>query len=157
MGSVRAGPGAADLPIYKRHIKQVNAKARDFMNSPPVLVSEDSRIEHAADLMWENRFGSVIIVDKNGMLAGIVTERDIIFAVTKSMIGKNASVSKIMSRNTITVGPDESIAAAIDKMREANVRHLPVMGKDGRPIGMISIRDVVDAGASLLKIMLQLE
>jgi CBS domain-containing protein len=157
MGSVRAGPGAADLPIYKRHIKQVNAKARDFMNSPPVLVSEDSRIEHAADLMWENRFGSVIIVDKNGMLAGIVTERDIIFAVTKSMIGKNASVSKIMSRNTITVGPDESIAAAIDRMREANVRHLPVMGKDGRPIGMISIRDVVDAGASLLKIMLQLE
>ena len=90
--------------------------------------------------MWERRIGSVIVVDKEGKMAGIITESDILFAVTKSLVGRQVPVSSIMSKTSIMATPNESILTAVERMMKENVRHLPVIEKNGTPVGMVSTR-----------------
>ena len=132
----------------------VSAKVRDFMEAPPVVVHEDTTIDQAASTMWEKRIGSVIVVDKDGIMVGILTERDVLFSVTKSLTGKSIPVSSIMSKTSLKATPNENIVTAVDRMTRANVRHLPVVTKEGRPIGMISMRDAMSISEPLLKFVL---
>ena len=97
--------------------------------------------------------GSVIIVDEEGKLEGIVTERDIIYAVAKDKVGKSLPVYMIMMENPITTTPDTPVMEAVIAMRESNIRHLPVVDREGRPVGMLSLRDVLDAVTTLMEMM----
>ena len=63
-------------------------RTRDLMEVPPSVVQEDTTIDEAASTMWEGNIGSVIVVDKAGVMVGILTERDVLFSVTKSLTGK---------------------------------------------------------------------
>ena len=65
----------------------LNARVKDFMEVPPMVVHEDITIDNDRRVMWDRNIGSVIIVDEDGHMAGIVTERDVLFAVTKSLVG----------------------------------------------------------------------
>lgn len=109
-------------------------------------------IEEVAKIMYENKIGSVLIVGKDEKLEGIVTERDILFAAANNKVGKGLPAYMIMSENPITATPGTPLIDAIKKMREANIRHLPVVDKEGRPVGIISLRDVIDAVLMLLDI-----
>ncbi len=129
----------------------LSAKVRDFMEAPPVVVSEDTIIDDAASTMWEKRIGSVIVVDKEGKMAGILTASDIVFAVTKSLIGRQVPVSGIMSKTSIMATPNESVLTALERMMKENVRHLPVIEKNGTPVGIISTRDAIGISEPLLK------
>ena len=129
----------------------LSAKVRDFMEAPPVVVTEDTTIDQAASTMWEKGIGSVIVVDKDGKMAGIVTASDIIFAVTKSLIGREVPVSGIMSKTSIMAIPNESVLTAVERMMKENVRHLPVIEKNGTPVGIISTKDTMTIIGPLLK------
>ena len=129
----------------------LSAKVRDFMEAPPIVVTEASTIDEAASVMWEKRIGSVIVVDKEGKMAGIVTASDIIFAVTKSLIGRQVPVSGIMSKTSIMATPNESVLTAVERMMKENVRHLPVIEKNGTPVGIISTKDAMGITEPLLK------
>ncbi len=134
---------------------EVGMHSADFMEVPPVSVAQDVTIDDAARLMWEKNVGSVIVIDDAGTMVGIVTEKDVVFSVSKSMTGRNIPVSSIMSRTRIKGTPGESIATAVEKMRTAGVRHLPVVDKSGKPLGMISMRDALEVSGPLLKIALR--
>jgi CBS domain-containing protein len=125
------------------------------MEIPPITVSGETTIDEATALMWEKNVGSVIVVDPIGKMLGIVTERDVVFSVSKSMIGKGIPVSSIMSKTSIMASPNESIATAIEKMLRAGVRHLPVVDKDGKALGMVSMRDALEVSGPLLKLVLR--
>jgi len=131
--------------------EHLSAKVKDFMEAPPILVSEDTTIDQAASTMWEKRIGSVIVVDKEGKMAGIITASDIIFAVTKSLVGRQVPVSSIMSKTSIMAIPNESVLTAVERMMKENVRHLPVIEKNGTPVGIISTKDVMGMSEPLLK------
>lgn len=131
--------------------EHLSAKVKDFMEAPPIVVSEDTTIDQAASTMWEKRIGSVIVVDKEGKMAGILTASDIIFAVTKSLVGREVPVSSIMSKTSIIASPNESVLTAVERMMKENVRHLPVIEKNGTPLGIISTRDTMSIFEPLLK------
>jgi CBS domain-containing protein len=133
---------------------RVGMKTKDLMEVPPTVVPEDATIDEAAGAMWEGNIGSVIVVDKDGIMVGILTERDVLFSVTKSLTGKSIPVSSIMSKTSLKATPNENIVTAVDRMTRANVRHLPVVTKEGRPIGMISMRDAMSISEPLLKFVL---
>ena len=88
-------------------------------------------------------------------MIGIVTERDVVFAVTKSLVGKQIPVSSIMSRTSLVASPNENIATAVDRMIKSGVRHLPVLDKEMNPVGMISMRDALGISEPLLKFILR--
>ncbi len=129
----------------------LSAKVRDFMEVPPTIVRTDATIDQAAGTMWEKNIGSVIVVDETGHMAGILTERDVLFAVTKSLVGRQVPVSSIMSKTSLQASPNESIVTSVNRMIKGGVRHLPVIDKDGAPVGMVSMRDAMGISEPLLK------
>jgi CBS domain-containing protein len=131
----------------------LSARVRDFMEAPPIVVTEQTTIDEAASTMWEKRIGSVIVVDKEGKMAGIITASDIVFAVTKSLVGRQVPVSGIMSKTSIMATPNESALTAVERMMKENVRHLPVIEKNGTPVGIISTRDAMGISEPLLKFL----
>ena len=66
--------------------------------------------------MGKENPGGVIVVDKEGKMAGIITASDIIFAVTKSLVGRGVPVSSIMSKTSIMATPNESVLTAVERM-----------------------------------------
>lgn len=135
--------------------EKLSTKTKDLMEVPPVLVSEDTTIDEAAGTMWDRNIGSVIVVDKAGNMVGILTERDMLFSVTKSLTGRGIPVSSIMSKTSLKASPNESIVTAVDRMIKGGVRHLPVVDGTGRPVGMISMRDAIAISEPLLKFALR--
>jgi len=119
------------------------------MTAPVVTASKEIPIEDAAKLMFDNRIGSVVIVNDEGKIEGIVTERDMIYAIAKNKVGKGIPVYTIMTENPIIVDPDEPLIDAVRKMKEAKIRHLPVV-KNSVPVGMVSLRDIIEVMAYLV-------
>lgn len=95
--------------------------------------------------MSERRIGAVLVMDGDGTLAGILSERDITRAMARHRGGAaELPVQRFMTVEVCTCGPDENLDDVMSRMNERHVRHLPVV-VDGRPVGMISVRDVIEA------------
>ncbi len=139
------------MPIFKRE-RALPLRVSDIMSTPPIVAGEMTSIVEIARIMNDNNIGSVMIVDSKGTLKGIITERDIIKAVAHSKAGAELPAYMIMSENPLTVTPETPIDKALEIMRSANVRHLPVVDKSGKPVGMVSLRDIVDSAALLMMV-----
>lgn len=133
--------------------EKVGMKTRDLMQVPPITVGEEATIEEVAGIMWEKNIGSVMVINRRGAMEGIVTERDIVYAVTKLMADKGIPASSIMSRTALVASPNESIETVFDRMVKGGVRHLPVLDKEGTPVGMMSMRDALGISEPLLKLV----
>ncbi len=116
-------------------VKQV--MTRDLVTVPP-----NASIREAARAMHTRKVGSVLVVDESGKLIGIFTERDLVKVVAE---GKSLEepVSEAMSKDLIVAKEGDSITAIAHKMLERWIRHIPVVDDEGKPIGIVSIRDVL--------------
>lgn len=102
----------------------------------------------ACKVLTENRIGALPIVDENGNLVGIFSERDVVHIIAE--MEENAlsmPVSMYMTENVVTIPPNEGVSTARTLMKEGRFRHLPVV-QDGELIGMLSLSDVVEALAT---------
>jgi CBS domain-containing protein len=142
--------------LSKSSPAHLSAKVRDFMEVPPKVIPEGTTIDDAAGTMWDLNIGSVIVVDTEGRMSGIITERDILFAVTKSLVGKDIPATSIMSKTSLMASPNEGIVTAVDRMIKGGVRHLPVVDKDRKPLGMVSMRDAMGISEPLLKFVFRM-
>lgn len=112
-----------------------------------ILYSLDAETDltAAARLLAERRIGAVVVLDKDGGLQGILSERDISRAFGNN--GAEAvtqTVSSAMTSNVITCHPDHEVDELFRSMVDNNIRHLPIVDDSG-PIGMLSIRDLARA------------
>jgi CBS domain-containing protein len=97
----------------------------------------------AAKLLSTHKIGVVVIRGAGGRLSGILSERDIVRAVSEH--GTDAlilPVGQVMTRNVTTCGEEDSIAGIMERMTAGKFRHMPVL-KDGKLVGLVSIGDVV--------------
>lgn len=83
-----------------------------------------------------------------GNISGVVSERDYVCKV--ALLGKTSKEMKVKeistkSANLITASPDESVSSCMSKMLMKDIRHLPLLEKDGSVIGIVSIKDLVKA------------
>ncbi len=117
----------------------LGAKGRDVWR-----VRSDASVFEALQLLAEHRIGALIVLDED-RLVGLFSERD--YARKVILKGKSSSttrVREIMSSEVITVQPSQSIEECMVLMTQHRIRHLPVL-EDDRPVGIISIGDVVKA------------
>ncbi len=118
-------------------------KVGDLMTKDVKACSQHDSLNRAAQLMWENDCGSVPVVDSDSMVIGMLTDRDICMAAyTKGIALKDASVASVMSRNVSVCNPSDNISAAAERMRERQIRRLPVVDADQRLIGILSVSDI---------------
>ena len=115
--------------------------AKDLMKTNLVTLPPSEPVSKAARLMKEHNIGSILIIDA-GKLVGIFTERDLVRLVADGA-PLDTSLGEVMTRDLVTVKPSDPAIRVICRMIEHNVRHIPVVDDEGRPVGIISGRDVM--------------
>ena len=106
-------------------------------------VARDATIEIIAQTLAEYRIGAVVVTGETGRLVGIVSERDIIRAISDRGAACLAEpVSRIMTEDVVTCSPSDTVDQLMEYMTAGRFRHLPVV-VDGEVKGIISIGDVV--------------
>jgi CBS domain-containing protein len=94
--------------------------------------------------MWEQDCGCVPVVDSSNVVIGLITDRDIAMAAyTQGKLLAQVVVGDVMTRNVLSCRPTETLHAAERRMRERQVRRLPVTDGTGVLVGMISVNDLV--------------
>jgi len=89
--------------------------------------------------MQDANVGAVVVVEDMVRIVGIVTERDLMRAVAQRARAAEARVRLWMTENPLTIEPETTVEDAAKIMFDNNFRHLPVV-KDGRPLGIVSLR-----------------
>ncbi len=110
-----------------------------------VTIEKNIKIIDAMAIFSANRIGSLLIVDKDNKIEGIIGARDVLMAVVNHPDNvKNMTVDMIMTTNLIIGTEDDHVDYILAVMTENRIRHIPIMqGKELR--GMVSIGDVVKA------------
>jgi len=127
-------------------------RVRDIMNSNPVIISRKASVLDATKEMKSERVGSIIITE-NGKPIGVLTESDILRKiVAEEKDAAKTSVDEIMSSPPVTIEEDATIQEAVRMMGEHKIRRLPVV-KNGKLVGMITERDILQASPFLMDII----
>jgi len=106
------------------------------------LLDEEMTVAEASKFLREHHVGGAPVT-RNGELTGFCSERDFVYRVLAA--GRDpdqTKVSDIMSRNVVTATPAETAVECEDKMRDAHIRHLPII-EDGEILACISLRNVL--------------
>jgi CBS domain-containing protein len=106
----------------------------------PLSVTSSATLREAVDVMREHHIGCVLVVD-DGRLVGILTERDLLLKMEGA--GLAEAVSGFMTRDPETLQPDDPIVWALNRMSVGGYRHVPLVDGDGRPVGILSVKDIV--------------
>jgi CBS domain-containing protein len=113
---------------------------RDTMSTQPKSIDASEAIVDAARAMRDEDVGSLPVTEQ-GRLIGVITDRDIVVRVAAEGRIDSATVADALSRNPITVEPDEDLDEALRLMARHQVRRLPVVEGD-RLVGIVAQADV---------------
>ncbi len=114
----------------------------EVMTKEVVTCSENDTLAACAQNMARLNVGSMPVLDQNGNLIGIITDRDItVRAVAKNIDITQAKVGEYASGNLITASPDMSIEEASDLMARNQIRRLPVL-ENGMLVGIVALGDL---------------
>jgi CBS domain-containing protein len=106
-------------------------------------VSRTTSIMEVSCLLASKRIGATVIVDQNGLVEGIISERDIVRGLANyGAKVLDMPVEDLMTRNVITRGAESQIDELRWEMTNSRIRHLPILD-NGKLVGLISIGDVV--------------
>jgi signal-transduction protein with cAMP-binding, CBS, and nucleotidyltransferase domain len=121
----------------QRPVRSIIAKQKILTAAAEISVAEATR------LMKTRTLGAVMIVDEQGRLRGIFTERDAVFRVlADGRDPKTTKLAEVMTAQPQTIAPDKPFGHALLMMYEGGFRHVPVV-EQGKPIGMVSARDAL--------------
>ena len=109
-----------------------------------VTIGPQETIRSAVVLLAQHNIGALVVVEGQGVLAGIVSERDIVRALARTEAILVQPVAVIMTREVVIGTPQDDLVAVGTTMTERRIRHLPVV-EGGRLVGIVSIGDVVKA------------
>ena len=115
-----------------------------FQRRRPILISSTMPIREVLRLLVDNHIGCVVIVEQ-GKLAGIFTERDALLKLgdRAAELG-DRPVHEFMTKNVQALPASAKIAFALHRMDLGGFRHVPIVDDEGRPIGIFSVRNILD-------------
>lgn len=118
-------------------------KVEDVMTRNVKSCHPETNLSQVVALMWDYDFGVMPVVDYMDRVMGMITDRDIaISAATSGRRATEITVGEVMSGNVYACALDEDVSSALKTMRREKVRRLPVIGKDGKLAGILSINDI---------------
>lgn len=116
-------------------------KVRESMTQDVLVAHPDQSVAEVARLMVERDIG-VLPVGENDRLVGMLTDRDIAVRVVAEGKGPETKVSEAMSREVLYCYDDDDLNTVAGSMADLQVRRLPVVNRDKRLVGIVSIGDV---------------
>jgi CBS domain-containing protein len=122
--------------------------ASEYMTTPVLTVDAGTTLVDAAAAMNAEGMHSLVVISEDCRPEGVFTSTDLMAAVAEGAPPGGTTVGDLMTRDVVTVAPDESVETAAATMREADVSHLPVM--DEQVVGILTETDLATylAGAA---------
>jgi arabinose-5-phosphate isomerase len=128
--------------------KRLLLRVEDIMRprSGSVVVDKGTPVKDVLLKVTEMRAGSASVVDGKGQLEGIFTDGDLRrhFEEGESLLRK--SVGDVMTRSPVTITGDRLAAEAFEVLRDRNIDEIPVVDREGRPVGLLDVQDILKAG-----------
>ncbi len=129
-------------------------KVHDCMTTKPISVSSDATLEECAKAMDKNHVGALVVKD-NHESKGLITEQDIVRKVISrgiNPVGKK--VKDFMEKKLLTINSNDDIYDALIKMRDSNIRHLPVFDNN-KMVGLLTLKDILKIEPSLFELVVE--
>ena len=119
-------------------------RVRDLMTTDVRTCRPETNLAEAVRDMWDGDCGVLPVVNDEGRVVGVLTDRDICIAVaTRGRPADHIAVHEVASGHVYTCLPDDDVAAALQTMKLHKIRRLPVIDADGHIHGIVSLNDVV--------------
>ena len=129
-------------------------KVRDVMTTKPISVNSGLTLQECASIMDDNHVGAVV-VKEGETTVGIITEQDITRkVVAKGINPLNKKVKEFMETQLVVIEPETDIYDALIKMRDLNIRHLPVVNNNAM-IGLLTLKDILKIQPQLFDLLVE--
>src|SRR5687768_8785706 len=122
--------------------------ARDLMTCPAITCHVNDTLADAARKMWDADIGAVAVVNDDGKLTGMITDRDICMAgYTQGRALDEILVNSAMAKDVAAAAPDAPLPDVARLMARHQVRRIPIVDASGGPVGLVSLNDLATADA----------
>ena len=125
----------------------------DLMSRPAITCHVNDTCQVAALRMRQYEYGAIAVVNDDGQLVGIVTDRDICMAAAShARVLDDLLVNAAMTANVVSARSTDHVAEAEELMASHRVRRLPVIDDAGRPIGLLALDDIARKGRGVVEV-----
>ena len=122
-------------------------KVKEIMTGDAKVCELNASLADAAKTMWENDCGALPVLKDGREVVGLITDRDICMGMAmRDANPSETSVEEVMTGALYSVTPETDIQEALKTMQVHKVRRLPVLNRDKRLVGIISLGDIAQAG-----------
>jgi CBS domain-containing protein len=119
-------------------------KVKDVMVATVATCRADTNLGAAVELMWNRNCGFLPIVNEQGNVTGVITDRDVCIALgTRNRLAGEVTAGEVSTGRLCTCKPEDDVRIALDTMAREHVRRLPVLTANGQPAGILSMDDLV--------------
>ena len=123
-------------------VNRIDALARSRL----ATISADSSLVDVANLLSDTRVSLVIVCDPLGVMVGVITKTNIVQQIARSCESIGAAVaSEVMTRAVTSCRPSDSLLDVMAKMEKLGLTHIPVVGDDFKPSGVVNAGDALRA------------
>ena len=117
----------------------------EVMTKGALTMLPDQSSAEVVGMMATRSFHHMLVVDEDERLHGVISDRDVLRALSRTPDWSKRSVAEFMNPDSITTTPEIAISAAVRLMLEKRVNCLPVIGPDGRIAGILTSTDLLKA------------
>jgi CBS domain-containing protein len=119
-------------------------KVKDIMMGTPYYCQPETNLGSATELMWNANCGFLPVESAEGKVIGVITDRDICIALgTRNRPTGEVTVAEVLTGKLYSCAPDDDIHMALQTLKEAAVRRLPVISQKGTLVGVLSMDDIL--------------
>ena len=140
-GSHKAGVNLAKQSVCDLYSEKQVLKASAVMKKDVITILPDVPLKEAIDILVEKGITGIPVVDSEGVLLGIVTEKDIIEYKTRGNM-ETAKVRDVMNINVYTFSPSVPLQELVSVFSQRDFRRVPIV-EDGRVVGIVSRKDII--------------
>ena len=131
--------------MFPRILDQIE----EIMNKEVATAKSSDLLVNAAKTMLERKIGCVVVVDQEKVV-GIVTESDLVRCAASGHDPNRTLVKDITKSPAVTCTPQAPVEEAYAHMRRNNIRHLPIVEKEGTLVGIVTMKDLISYGKLIL-------
>jgi acetoin utilization protein AcuB len=142
-----------DSPLRELSLVIGPTEVADVMIAKVVTLSTHHGFDDAVRLMKDRHFRHCIVVDMQGKLCGVISDRDILRTMARNGQSRLKSLDQIMTRNPITVQRHTSILDAVSKIVSKKINCLPVVEDDGTVCGIVTSTDLLKSYQQVLEMV----
>jgi CBS domain-containing protein len=133
--------GGEERPARVLDQRMIREPIRFLEPRTPLSLPPSANVHDAVRMMREHRVGCLLVVE-GARLVGIITERDLLLKVDTA--DRARSVGELMTPDPEVLTLDHPIVYALNKMSVGGFRHVPLVDDTGHPVGIVSVKDIVD-------------